>query len=78
MSLNFNNLLIKDKSRHTISTIKSNQNILLSQLKNYIPSSASLSRQRSKSKNNYSTKNIYHYIEKKKKQEKKRMKLSKN
>ena len=67
MSLNFNNLLIKDKSRHTISTIKSNQNILLSQLKNYIPSSASLSRQRSKSKNNYSTKNIYHYIEKKEK-----------
>ena len=67
MSINFKNILIKDKPRYTISTIKSNQNILLSQLKNFIHSSASLSRQRSKSKNNYSTKNIYNYISKKEK-----------
>ena len=72
MSNNFKNILIKDKSRHTITTIKSNQNILLSQLKNFIHSSASLSRQRSRSKNNYSSKNIYNYISKNEKSAKKK------
>ena len=59
MSLNFTNKLTKDKSRHTITNIRSNQNILLTQLKNFISPMTALSRQRSKSKNNYSTKNIY-------------------
>lgn len=59
MSLNLTNKLTKDKSRHTITNIRSNQNILLTQLKNFLTPTYSLSRQRSKSKNNYSTKNIY-------------------
>ena len=59
MSLNFTNKLTKDKTRHTIANIRSNQNILLTQLKNFMTPTSALSRQRSKSKNNYSTKNIY-------------------
>jgi hypothetical protein len=59
MSLNFINKLTKDKTRHTITNIRSNQNILLTQLKNFLSPTTALSRQRSKSKNNYSTKNIY-------------------
>ena len=59
MSLNLTNKLTKDKTRHTITNIRSNQNILLTQLKNFLTPTYSLSRQRSKSKNNYSTKNIY-------------------
>lgn len=59
MSLNFINKLTKDKTRHTITNIRSNQNILLTQLKNFMSPTTSLSRQKSKSKNNYSTKNIY-------------------
>ena len=59
MSLNFTNKLTKDKTRHTITNIRSNQNILLTQLKNFMSPTTALSRQRSKSKNNYSTKNIY-------------------
>ena len=57
MSLHFNHKIIKNKS--TVSNIKSNQNILLSKIINFITPSSELSRQRSKSKNNYSTKNIY-------------------
>lgn len=67
MSYKFNTRLIKDKSRHTISSIRSNQNILFSQLKYFITPSIALNNQRSKSKNNYSTKNIYKYIDKKEK-----------
>ena len=59
MSLNFTNKLTKEKTRHTITNIRSNQNILLTQLKNFLTPTSVLSRQRSKSKNNYSTKNIY-------------------
>ncbi len=59
MSLNYTNKLTKDKTRHTITNIRSNQNILLTQLKNFLTPNSILSRQRSKSKNNYSTKNIY-------------------
>jgi len=54
MSYKFNTRLIKDKSRHTISSIRSNQNILFSQLKYFITPSIALNNQRSKSKNNYS------------------------
>jgi hypothetical protein len=58
MSLHFNHKILKNKS--TITNIKSNQNILLSKIINFITSpSSDLSSQRSKSKNNYSTKNIY-------------------
>jgi len=59
MSLNFTNKLTKEKPRHTITNIRSNQNILLTQLKNFMSPTTALTRQRSKSKNNYSTKNIY-------------------
>lgn len=58
MSLHFNHKILKNKS--TIANIKSNQNILLSKIINFITTpSSDLSSQRSKSKNNYSTKNIY-------------------
>ena len=68
MSLNFTNKLTKEKTRHTITNIRSNQNILLTQLKNFLTPTSVLSRQRSKSKNNYSTKNIYsNYPDKKEK-----------
>ena len=69
MSLNFTNKLTKEKTRHTITNIRSNQNILLTQLKNILTPTSVLSRQRSKSKNNYSTKNIYtnNYPDKKEK-----------
>ena len=56
MSHNFNNKISKENSRHTIKNIKSNQNILLSQLINFMPPIGALSKHRSKSKNNYSTK----------------------
>ena len=59
MSINYTNKLTKDKSRHTITNIRSNQSILLTQLKSFMTPTSVLSRQRSKSKNNYSTKNIY-------------------
>ena len=59
MSLNFISKLTKEKTRHTIANIRSNQNILLTQLKSFMTPTTVLSRQRSKSKNNYSTKNIY-------------------
>ena len=58
-SLTFINKLTKDKSRHTITNIRNNQNILLTQLKNYMWPTTTLSTQRSKSKKNYSTNNIY-------------------
>ena len=67
MSHNFNNKIRKENSRHTITNIKSNQNILLSQLINFMPPIGTLSKHRSKSKNNYSTKNIYMRIDKKEK-----------
>ena len=67
MSHNFNNKIRKENSRHTITNIKSNQNILLSQLINFMPPIGALSKHRSKSKNNYSTKNIYFQIDKKEK-----------
>lgn len=68
MSLNYTNKLTKDKTRHTITNIRSNQSILLTQLKSFMTPTSVLSRQRSKSKNNYSTKNIYsNRIEKKEK-----------
>ena len=59
MSFNFISKLTKEKTRHTITNIRSNQNILLTQLKSFMTPTTILSRQRSKSKNNYSTKNIY-------------------
>ena len=68
MSLNYTNKLTKEKARHTITNIRSNQNILLTQLKSFMTPNSVLSRQRSKSKNNYSTKNIYNNnVEKKEK-----------
>ena len=65
MSINFSSKLTKDKARNTITNIRSNQNILLTQLKNFMAPTISLSSQRSRSKNNYSTKNIYSNIDQK-------------
>ena len=67
MSINFNNKIVKENSRHSITNIKSNQNILLNHLINFMPTIGALSKHRSKSKNNYSTKNIYKIIDKKEK-----------
>ena len=76
MSLHFKHKILKNKS--TITNIKSNQNILLSKIINFITTpSSDLSSQRSKSKKNYSTKNIHEESNKKAKTNREKDKIIK-